>query len=514
MSDFGNLTEFDNFPKDLFLNNAIEEMADEGLLGELDCKGDLKPVLICDVDDDAFGTPLKDGEDEDTNLSKGQCNPFSEFMDEATSEPLAFMDMAPKLDPSKVSDALGMQSLGLSSTIEHDHLSGSLKQGVLSSHPALLAASKLNCMSLDELDLTLVNDKDALCVMSPRSSLQAASSITLGNRAEPGSSVASLSPFGNLSMSAELLRREALCLCSEEMAAPATLQINSPVTSPSSRTGLSNSDGGALINLMLRGEDASSMHSVKGSLPPMSGVMGVEDIRRTFSVPDVMQSHSPSIQRSQSSHALGQLRISGGWVGSCNEDFNALPSCKQEVSPSSNASTVSIYSPYQAASTQELSGSTPVNGPIRRVYSTGDLQAFHGVKSFYGGNPDNFIAEEAADVKIGHYTKEERKMKLRRYRQKRTERNFSKKIKYACRKTLADSRPRVRGRFARTDDMADSSFRGSDLPLIDEYEEVTSHHSARIISDQQTYLMANGSCMVSSNCIPQFWNTVGMKVAM
>lgn len=42
----------------------------------------------------------------------------------------------------------------------------------------------------------------------------------------------------------------------------------------------------------------------------------------------------------------------------------------------------------------------------------------------------------------------------RRYRQKRHERNFNKRIKYMCRKTLADSRPRVRGRFARNDDAA------------------------------------------------------------
>ena len=40
-----------------------------------------------------------------------------------------------------------------------------------------------------------------------------------------------------------------------------------------------------------------------------------------------------------------------------------------------------------------------------------------------------------------------------RYRQKRHERNFSKRIKYQCRKTLADSRPRVRGRFARNNDV-------------------------------------------------------------
>ncbi|KAK4792231.1 hypothetical protein SAY86_022666 [Trapa natans] len=44
---------------------------------------------------------------------------------------------------------------------------------------------------------------------------------------------------------------------------------------------------------------------------------------------------------------------------------------------------------------------------------------------------------------------EGRKEKLSRYRDKRTRRNFSRNIKYACRKALADSQPRIRGRFAK-----------------------------------------------------------------
>lgn len=36
-----------------------------------------------------------------------------------------------------------------------------------------------------------------------------------------------------------------------------------------------------------------------------------------------------------------------------------------------------------------------------------------------------------------------------RYRAKRQMRNFNKTVKYQCRKSLADTRPRVRGRFAR-----------------------------------------------------------------
>ena len=43
-------------------------------------------------------------------------------------------------------------------------------------------------------------------------------------------------------------------------------------------------------------------------------------------------------------------------------------------------------------------------------------------------------------------------MPCHRYRQKRHERNLSKRITYQCRNTLADSRPRVRGRFARNND--------------------------------------------------------------
>ncbi|KAF5930900.1 hypothetical protein HYC85_031773 [Camellia sinensis] len=49
------------------------------------------------------------------------------------------------------------------------------------------------------------------------------------------------------------------------------------------------------------------------------------------------------------------------------------------------------------------------------------------------------------------------KERIERYRSKRNLRNFNKKIKYECRKTLADSRPRIRGRFAKNDEVEKSS---------------------------------------------------------
>uniref|UniRef100_A0A0D9XYB3 CCT domain-containing protein n=1 Tax=Leersia perrieri TaxID=77586 RepID=A0A0D9XYB3_9ORYZ len=57
--------------------------------------------------------------------------------------------------------------------------------------------------------------------------------------------------------------------------------------------------------------------------------------------------------------------------------------------------------------------------------------------------------EEFLRAAVGRYSAEERRERIEKYRSKRNQRNFEKKITYACRKTLADSRPRVKGRFAR-----------------------------------------------------------------
>lgn len=49
--------------------------------------------------------------------------------------------------------------------------------------------------------------------------------------------------------------------------------------------------------------------------------------------------------------------------------------------------------------------------------------------------------------RIGTLTYEERRIKLEKYLEKRKRRSFSKKISYNCRKRVADSRIRVKGRF-------------------------------------------------------------------
>ena len=53
------------------------------------------------------------------------------------------------------------------------------------------------------------------------------------------------------------------------------------------------------------------------------------------------------------------------------------------------------------------------------------------------------------EVVIGIYSRAERAAKIRRYREKRANRQWKKKIMYDCRKSFADNRPRVGGRFVK-----------------------------------------------------------------
>ncbi|KAK4728780.1 hypothetical protein R3W88_021768 [Solanum pinnatisectum] len=116
------------------------------------------------------------------------------------------------------------------------------------------------------------------------------------------------------------------------------------------------------------------------------------------------------------------------------------------------------------------------SGQMRRVCSTGDLQKMKTsqTRNTLSTSPlsgERTFIEEASNIKVGRYTAEERKERIHRYRAKRTQRNFNKTIKYACRKTLADNRPRVRGRFARNDEVGLEIPKTSSLTLFNRYED-------------------------------------------
>ncbi|RLN21786.1 two-component response regulator-like PRR37 [Panicum miliaceum] len=157
-------------------------------------------------------------------------------------------------------------------------------------------------------------------------------------------------------------------------------------------------------------------------------------------------SYYNSIQRSISSHSLPmhiQLADvsfgggSNGFLSPSSPSPHQLPLLPLSSSPSSSSGDLFEFTS---------------SCPVRRVFSTGDLQGMNGSSPPRPVPSGDGCGQEGGgpfSQKVGRYSAEERKERIERYRVKRHQRNFNKKITYACRKTLADSRPRVKGRFAR-----------------------------------------------------------------
>nr|GEW03520.1 putative CCT motif family protein [Tanacetum cinerariifolium] len=122
-----------------------------------------------------------------------------------------------------------------------------------------------------------------------------------------------------------------------------------------------------------------------------------------------------------------------------------------------------------------------------RPYNSNELQALSNESNHMLNNgngncnpplaPPEITSLESETFRVANkLTSEERREKIHRYMKKRNERNFSKKIKYACRKTLADSRPRVRGRFAKNDEFGEHHRNNSNTHEEDTDEDVKSMH--------------------------------------
>lgn len=92
-----------------------------------------------------------------------------------------------------------------------------------------------------------------------------------------------------------------------------------------------------------------------------------------------------------------------------------------------------------------------------------DLGAFNGMRrSFSEGDIKSLDKDSNTSLKQWSVEQprisEDRWEKLSRYWNKKSKRNFGRKIKYACRKALADSQPRIRGRFAKTEEVDSSKM--------------------------------------------------------
>ncbi|XVF68662.1 hypothetical protein PTKIN_Ptkin11bG0019500 [Pterospermum kingtungense] len=213
--------------------------------------------------------------------------------------------------------------------------------------------------------------------------------------------------------------------------------------------------------------------------PRSSSSSSSEFLGDSLTSPDAM---SPLITQLPLYPPLTQLTILADSFDSVSEAFHSGSSSGSYNSPSSLASCCTATT-TTTTTTQEpsfiqrrvSSHSLQKNGlhchlattlnefvdsdssPVRRVFSTGDLdQGMRtGQRSRRSESPlsseSNAIIEGMS--RACRYSPEEKKERIERYRSKRNLRNFNKKIKYACRKTLADSRPRIRGRFARNEEI-------------------------------------------------------------
>ncbi|XP_074559717.1 uncharacterized protein LOC141815662 [Curcuma longa] len=129
--------------------------------------------------------------------------------------------------------------------------------------------------------------------------------------------------------------------------------------------------------------------------------------------------------------------------------------------------------------------------PVRRVLSAGDLQRTQGLAENCGQEGGG------AAGRVGRYSAEERKERIERYRSKRNQRNFHKKITYACRKTLADSRPRVRGRFARNGETEAEMAAASNSGMNQSYGLGGEWWNQMLATDDEEDLYYDGDVLVS-----------------
>ncbi|XP_030463981.2 uncharacterized protein LOC115683586 [Syzygium oleosum] len=138
-----------------------------------------------------------------------------------------------------------------------------------------------------------------------------------------------------------------------------------------------------------------------------------------------------------------------------------------------------------------------------------DMQAFcaESQKLMNGNSSSAPFTTDISNLEDSTYTVrklsvEQRKEKIHRYMKKRNERNFSKKIKYACRKTLADSRPRVRGRFAKNEEFGENSRLACGHLEDDEKDEVFVKEDDMMDSSD---IFAHIGGVNSFNCSIQSW---------
>jgi hypothetical protein len=213
-------------------------------------------------------------------------------------------------------------------------------------------------------------------------------------------------------------------------------------------------------------------HSVPDSLP--AGLSHTEEGCKEHAVCDCKKILTTALGEDGAGHSVPNASVSPnkntGTGASCALESLSKPQVKKgfaaastptgESSPDSPAASVSAASLLPTPQTPPKMPD-PWDGPDNKTGAnssgTGstDSMGTSGTPNGNGGMLVLPVIPKDGVARIGIYTLEERKLRVARFQAKRGRRIWRKKIKYDCRKKLADNRPRVKGRFVRRDEEID-----------------------------------------------------------
>ncbi|KAG0621124.1 hypothetical protein M758_4G270900 [Ceratodon purpureus] len=377
----------------------------------------------------------------------------------------SYMFNKPTLDLENMGMAYGISGLYLQGNgvtgLESPSSPSMSPSGLMS--PSLVASEKLNGLTIGQMAPSYCPPSFETKTTSsmgfpPGIAFSSARAMSVNAGTKPFLSSSQTSPVTQVVLSQPIANGMSRFGSQEMLMSAAESNGLSQSTSPTLSS--NSSDGKEQVEILIAAENEMKMSQEKQYYSMhQQGVMQQERVVDTANFVDQVdgdgdglqplpQMTRPSMQRSFSSHALGQLRHMNSAPPSSENGVNSRQS---QMDRSGGLTSPGARLQPNLAEFQSI-GMRPM---MRRVYSAGDIQTLNGMQGGLSGSASPSFDD--GNYRVGKYSMEERKIRIHRYQQKRTQRNFNKKIKYACRKTLADSRPRVRGRFAKNMD--------DDLPI-------------------------------------------------